>query len=425
MDWPITALLAAAFALLLLHVARVARARTRAERAVAFERELAGDLLEQAAGFDRLVAALAGIADDLDEQRVLERTAGEACRLVEADLALVLTRDGQDGQRVLASATTAALEAPGELRGAGPEDAAAALADACAAHAHAVPLGVLGTDVGILAVARVAPGPFTPLELAQLRVLGDFSARAAQNARLFALAETLRDEAEERQRERGRLSDRLLVAEESERRRLALALHDGPQQTMSGIGLMIEAACEALVAGDGPDADRILRLAVTRNREVIRSMRELQFALEPITLRDHGFTAAFGELASQRAEAHGLQIDVDVEIVDRLPRPVQVALYRIAQEALANAINHAGATRVRVSARELADGGIELAIADDGRGVSTDDLDRGGLHRGVDAMRERAAGIGATLVFELTSGGGTTVRTTLPSDASRGLREAA
>ena len=60
----------------------------------------------------------------------------------------------------------------------------------------------------------------------------------AQNARLFTLAETLRVEAEERERERGRLSDRLLHVEEGERRRLALALHDGPQQSIAGIALM-------------------------------------------------------------------------------------------------------------------------------------------------------------------------------------------
>src|SRR5215212_3984818 len=86
--------LAGALALLALVVVRVVRARNRAERAIVFERELSGDLLEQAAGFDRLVVALAGIADDLDESHVLARTATEASRLVEADAGLVLERDG-------------------------------------------------------------------------------------------------------------------------------------------------------------------------------------------------------------------------------------------------------------------------------------------------------------------------------------------
>ena len=98
--------------------------------------------------------------------------------------------------------------------------------------------GLGSTD---LAVIR-RDAPFTTLELAQLRVLADFGSRARQNARLFTLARSLRAQAEERERERARLSDRLLTAEEEERRRLSLALHDGPQQTIAGVGLMLEAA---------------------------------------------------------------------------------------------------------------------------------------------------------------------------------------
>jgi signal transduction histidine kinase len=240
-------------------------------------------------------------------------------------------------------------------------------------------------------------------------VLGDFAARASQNARLFALAETLRDEAEERQRERTRLSDRLIDAEEGERRRLALALHDGPQQTISGIALMLDAACAALDAGDDQEARRILALALQRNRATVRSLRELQFALEPITLRDHGFTAAFAELAAQAEQDHGLVVTLDGATVDALPDELQVGLFRIAREALANAVKHAGASRIAVRAAALPGGGVELAVEDDGRGARPEELSRGGLHRGVDAMRERAAGIGAELTFEATPGSGTTV----------------
>jgi signal transduction histidine kinase len=420
MDRPTAAILAIAFVGLLVQVVRVARARRRAEQAVAFERELAGDLLEQAAGFDRLVAALAGIADDLDEGHVLERTAAEACRLVEAEVGVVLV--DRDGLLTIAAASTPDVAPLAQLSGVEPEQAAEVLASAYDGHAHAVPLGLPSLDLGVLAVARREGGRFTPLELAQLRVLADFAARAAQNARLFALAETLRDEAEERQRERSRLSDRLLATEERERRRLALALHDGPQQTISGIALMVEAAVDALDAGDDPDARRILAMALQRNRDVVRSLRELQFALEPITLRDHGFTAAFTELAGQVSAAHGLRVSVDADLVDDLPKTLQVSLYRIAQESLANAVKHAGASTVEVRATRD-DGVITLEVHDDGRGASADDLGRGGLHRGVDAMRERAAGIGASLAFDTEPGGGMTVRAsfTAPADAGRGV----
>jgi signal transduction histidine kinase len=151
-----------------------------------------------------------------------------------------------------------------------------------------------------------------------------------------------------------------------------------------------------------------------RTRGIVRDLRRLTFALEPITLRDHGFSAAFGELAGQTADAHGIEVAVAASIVDDLERPVQVCLYRIAQEALANTVKHAGATRVSVRAHRRRDGSVEFAIADDGGGTSPEQLDRRGHHQGVDAMRERASGISATLRFEQTPGGGTTVRVVVP-----------
>ena len=111
------------------------------------------------------------------------------------------------------------------------------------------PLAVPSLQSGALAVLRPQPTqPFSAVERAQLRVLADSAVRTAHNARLFTLAETLRVEAEERERERARLSDRLLRVEEDERRRLALALHDGPQQSIAGIGLIVQAAHDAISA---------------------------------------------------------------------------------------------------------------------------------------------------------------------------------
>jgi two-component system sensor histidine kinase UhpB len=280
--------------------------------------------------------------------------------------------------------------------------------------------GLGSTD---LAVVRRA-APFTTLELAQLRVLADFGSRARQNARLYTLARALRSQAEERERERARLSDRLLTAEEQERRRLSLALHDGPQQTIAGVGLMLEAALSDLEGEQHEETTRVIRLAMDRTRGIVRDLRRLTFALEPITLRDHGFSAAFGELADQIADAHRIEVEVTAAIVDELERPMQVCLYRIAQEALANTVKHAGAARVSVRAHRRRDGSVELAIADDGSGTSPEQLDRRGHHQGVDAMRERASGIGATLRFEATPGGGTTVRVIVPRPA-RALSTAA
>ena len=177
---------------------------------------------------------------------------------------------------------------------------------------------------------------------------------------------------------------------------------------------MLEAALADLGGEEHRETSRVVRLAIERTRGIVRDLRRLTFALEPITLRDHGFGAAFGELAAQTGDAHSVEVTVEAEIVDELERPVQVCLYRIAQEALANDVKHANATHVSVRAHRRRDGSIEFAVADDGSGTSPEELDRRGHHQGVDAMRERASGIGATLRFEPTPGGGTTVRLVVP-----------
>ncbi len=394
---------------------RARRQRADAELAVAFEREIASDLLEQADALDRLVAAVAGLQDDLDEQRVLDRLASATRQLLQADAALVV-ETSEDGLLVCAAhdATDPTLVPPPLTRSG---NVAETLQAGLAAEVCSVSMGAQGQGPADLAVVRRSHPPFSPLELAQLRVLADFGSRARQNGRLYTLARSLRAQAEERERERARLSDRLLTAEEQERRRLSLALHDGPQQTIAGVGLILEAALADLGDDEHRETSRVVRLAIERTRGIVRDLRRLTFALEPITLRDHGFGAAFGELAAQTGEAHRVAVAVDAAIVDELERPVQVCLYRIAQEALANAVKHANASHVSVRAHRRRDGSIEFAVADDGSGTSPEDLDRRGHHQGVDAMRERASGIGANLRFEPTPGGGTTVRLVVPPQA--------
>ncbi len=176
----------------------------------------------------------------------------------------------------------------------------------------------------------------------------------------------------------------------------------------------MQAASATIRAGEVDEGLGSLERALEHCRTVVGSLRTLTFALEPITLRDHGFMAAFSELAGQLSESHKIAIEVDASAIDALDRQAQVSLYRIAQEATTNAVKHAGGSRIDVTARTLEKGGIELVIADDGRGAGEDDLLRGGMHRGVDAMRERAWGVGGTMTFEQTDGGGCTVRVIVP-----------
>jgi signal transduction histidine kinase len=405
--------LAVALGVLGVLVLRARGSRQAAERNVESERALREQLGAQADALDRLLAATTGLADELDEGRLLERIAEEGLELVSADCALVLERIA-NRCTVVTSAPLGAAWRPGPLTATSSADLAAELAAAYGGAVEFLPLAVPSLHAGALAVLRPADHPFSAVERAQLRVFAAAAVRTAHNARLFTLAETLRVEAELRERERGRLSDRLLRVEEGERRRLALALHDGPQQSIAGIGLIVQAAHDAIRAGEVDEGLHSLTRALEHCRTVVGSLRTLTFALEPITLRDHGFTAAFCELAGQLSESHKVEIAVDAGAIDLLDRQAQVSLYRIAQEATTNAVKHAGGTRINVTARRLEKGGLELCIADNGRGASDDELQRGGMHRGVDAMRERAWGVGGTMAFEETDGGGCTVRVIVP-----------
>jgi signal transduction histidine kinase len=392
-------LLAVALGVLGVLALRARGSRQRAERNVEAERALREQLSAQADALDRLLAATTGLADELDEGRLLERIAEEAVELVSADCGLVLERT-DNRCTVVTSAPLRQAWRPAVLEAGSATDLATALSVAHGGAVEVTPLPVPSLQAGALAVLRGSDQPFSAVERAQLRVFAAAAVRTAHNARLFTLAETLRVEAELRERERGRLSDRLLRVEEGERRRLALALHDGPQQSIAGIGLIVQAARDTIRAGEVTQGLASLNRALEHCRGVVRSLRTLTFALEPITLRDHGFTAAFCELAGQLSESHNVEIVVDAAAIDALDRQAQV--------------KHAGGTRIDVTARMLEKGGIELCIADNGRGAEEDELQRGGMHRGVDAMRERAWGVGGTMTFEQTAGGGCTVRVIVP-----------
>src|SRR5712691_5289292 len=91
--------------------------------------------------------------------------------------------------------------------------------------------------------------------------------------------------------------DRLIAAEQDERRRIALFLHDGPVQTLAGIALMLDAVRHAIEDERLEDARRVLDRALVQQRDAIRSLRDLSFNLEPVVLRDQGFGPAVQALA--------------------------------------------------------------------------------------------------------------------------------
>jgi len=166
--------------------------------------------------------------------------------------------------------------------------------------------------------------------------------------------------------ESARLAERLITAEQDERRRLALFLHDGPVQSLSGIALMLDAVIHSIEQGELEPARDLLTDALERQRAAIRTLRELSFNLEPVVLRDHGFTPAVQALADELGLRRQIKIDVDVADAEQLGEKVQAALYQIVREALDGAVRRGPPTQIAVSVERTADGRFVTTIADNG-----------------------------------------------------------
>ncbi len=208
-------------------------------------------------------------------------------------------------------------------------------------------------------------------------------------------------------RERARLVDQIVTAEQEERRRLADYLHDTAVQSLSAIAMLLEAGLRAVEAGSAGEGEELIAKALERQRATIRSLRDLSFNLEPVVLRDQGFVPAVKALTEQLGLEHKIAFEVNVDAAEALDEKVQAALYQIIREALQGSVRRGPPERVSVRIVDAPDGGVEAVIADDARGERR--------LRTFDAIEERARTLSGRLAVDAGADGGTTVRVTLPS----------
>jgi two-component system sensor histidine kinase UhpB len=207
--------------------------------------------------------------------------------------------------------------------------------------------------------------------------------------------------------ERRRASSAALDAQEEERARVARDLHDEVNQSLTGLLLRLEAAREKAPPQLEAELAEIRALANRALQELLTLARQLR----PTALDDLGLAAALSshvaELGRQSEIEAGFSAEGELASV---PQDVQIVVYRVAQEALSNAARHSGADRVDVRLA-LADGAVELTIADDGRGFTFDQASTG---LGLAGMRERALLVNGDLRVESRPQVGTSVRLRVP-----------
>jgi signal transduction histidine kinase len=219
-------------------------------------------------------------------------------------------------------------------------------------------------------------------------------------------------QAEEERRNRERLQKALREAAEEERRRLAKELHDGLGQELTGLAMLAEVLVMDATRDGAPAPAELKRLA-DGARHATRSCREIAHGMSPLG-GARGLPDALRELVSRSCGPPGAQVSITFNLHEpvSLPRESCEHLYRIAQEALANAAKHSGATAIEVRLDVTADH-LRLRVLDNGRGPQGAANAPGGL--GLVTMKDRAEAIGGQLsISPRDDGPGTAVVCKVP-----------
>ncbi len=287
-----------------------------------------------------------------------------------------------------------------------------------------LPLRGLGDRVvGVLAAHRAEPFGAAELEAAEsiATVLG-----------LKLHAEQLWRMVNRHRGDRDRLIEQAISAQETERRRIAFDLHDGVTTALATMSFYLSAAdltLSDLMTRHGCEAESLgrARAELVQARELAdiayNQTRAAISGLHTLVLEDLGLVAAMESLVNAASSGGGASVSMFIDpalAVDAIPDYVATALYRILQEALANALKHAEADRIVVSLRQVGSS-LVLGCADDGKGF--DPVDRlaeratdavGAEHLGLSSIAERCALIEASLRIESIPGGGTSMLVELP-----------
>ncbi|MGC8838795.1 MAG: GAF domain-containing protein [Anaerolineae bacterium] len=270
-----------------------------------------------------------------------------------------------------------------------------------------VPLNARGNILGSMCVGNRAEEGFSQEDLAFLSAVGDQIALAVENARLYA-------ELQRKERVRGELLQKVITAQEEERKRVARELHDETSQALTALLYEVE---EALEQGcDGPTREvleRMQRLA----RQTLEGIHKLIYDLRPSLLDHLGLPAALRWLAETRLEANGIRVQLEEDpALGRLPQEVEIALFRVVQEAISNILRHSGARNVAISLQKR-DACLDLKVADDGVGFDMEEVIHGpdtsrGL--GLLGMAERVQLLGGQFYISSTPGEGTYIQAQIP-----------
>jgi signal transduction histidine kinase len=269
-----------------------------------------------------------------------------------------------------------------------------------------------------LALVTVALRPIVDLEAVAARVWrGDYGARVAQSnvadqevLRIGSMFNILLDSmASDRARMR-ELASQVIEAGDDQRAAIARELHDSTAQQVAALQFQLSAAVR-----DAQDPLLAVRLASARDaaESILDQVRQLSHSVHPSVLESLGLEAALRRLAREFTADSAIDVVVHAETATgQLPRKVEATLYRVAEEAMRNAVRHSSARHVCITLN--VGPAAVLQIHDDGRGFDVSAVKRGHATAGLGSIQERLALVDGMLEIQTAVGGGTTITATVP-----------
>ncbi len=255
-----------------------------------------------------------------------------------------------------------------------------------------VPIHAKGRLLGVLSVFGESVQKFSAEDIALLAVIADHIGVALETARLRQRAEQ--------------------AAVMEERQRLARELHDSVTQALYSLTLFAEAGQDSIRGADLPQAKHYLGRLSETAQQALKEMRLLIYELRPLTLQQEGLVGALRQRLETVERRAGVETQLVVDAPLDLPADVEQSLYRIAQEALNNALKHSAATQVAIHIG-LEGRALQLEVIDNGQGFDLEAFkDRTGI--GLASMRERAESLGGQLLIDSNPGQGTCIGVLIP-----------
>jgi two-component system sensor histidine kinase UhpB len=345
---------------------------------------------------------------------------------------LVVTPWRNPGRQSGGSIRLAALRVPLALKLVGANSLVVGLVVATCLIMPAAPMSLIAglaiTAVMVhLALAIVALRPIRDLELAAERVWrGDFAVRVDASSvaddevlRIGSMFNLLLDAFASDRVRLQRVASHALESGSADRATIARELRDSTAQHVAALLYQTAAA-----ARDARDPEMRARLSEMRDATelLLEQVRELSRSMHPGLLDELGLDRALCRLARSRSGDEAIDCDVDVDAaLPALPRGIEAALYHVAEEAVDNAVRHAGAKRIALSVHLHP--AVTLEVHDDGNGFDTTGLGHTIPSRGFTSMRERLVLFDGTLEVNSARGHGTTVVATIPLKAIPNLQQ--